>query len=254
MLTGYWPNDVFLYRLSLRHHSANEKSASAASSCNERLEYLGDAVLSQIVAEHLFKRYPLKDEGFLTEMRSKIVNRTMMNQLAILIGLDRLVVHQLDKRKQLERNLTIYGNALEAFIGALYLDRGIKATNYFIVNRLITFHLSLKELENVSINPKNKLAEFASKNKLGKVTYQIHENKHDKRHRFGVTVLLDGEPIATGHHLRKKEAEQLASEIAFSTLQHNFTANHDGNPVETVNRSEPPDPSTNAVIEQAIET
>lgn len=224
LLTGYWPNDIFLYQLSLRHHSANGRTASSANSCNERLEYLGDAILSQVIAEHLFKRYPMKDEGFLTEMRSKIVNRTMMNQLAVLIGLNRLVVHQLDKKKNLERNPAIYGNALEAFIGALYLDRGMKATNHFIVTRLVMFHLNLKELEGVSINPKNKLVEYVSKNKLGKITYQIVENKQDKRHRFGVTILLNEAPIATGHHIRKKEAEQLASEIAFSTLQQASTA------------------------------
>lgn len=222
-LSGYWPNDIFLYKLSLRHHSAVAKTEISAASCNERLEYLGDAVLNQIVAEHLFKRYPLKDEGFLTEMRSKIVNRATMNQLAILIGLDKLVIHQLYRKKIFVGNQVIFGNALEAFIGALYLDRGMKAATKFILNRLLSNYLTLKELEAISINPKNKIIEFATKQKLGKISYQVVENKYDIRHRFSVTVLLNDKPVATGNHIRKKDAEQLASEIALHTLQQQLT-------------------------------
>ncbi|MDZ7742533.1 MAG: ribonuclease III domain-containing protein [Bacteroidota bacterium] len=133
---------------------------------NERLEYLGDAVLSSAIADYLFKKFPYKDEGFLTEMRSKIVNRAQLNKLSKKLGLDRFLESENDSKNLCK---SINGDAFEALIGAMYLDRGYNFTRRIIIKRIINLHLDIDEIEKLENNYKSKLIEWSQKEKRDRI-------------------------------------------------------------------------------------
>jgi ribonuclease-3 len=209
---GIKPGNIFLYTTALSHRSIKE----GADENNERLEYLGDAVLSAIVADYLFKKYPYKGEGFLTEMRSKMVNRQQLNDLAIKIGLKKITLY--NKFDGSLKGSQIFGNTLEALVGAVYLDKGYKRTQNWVQKHIIIPHLYVDDLENIDINLKNKLIGWASKN--GKVlTFQTLEEKVENTRRvFTVAAVLDGEQISQGKAYNKKDASQVAAQEAILKL------------------------------------
>lgn len=137
-VTNITPDNVFLYTLAVTHTSFAKQNSNGKQETNERLEFLGDSILGAVVAEFLFKKFPYKDEGFLTEIRSRIVNRESLNQIAVKIGLNTLV--KVDQNNQGTRFKSINGNALEALVGAIYLDKGYKTTKKFILEKLIKPH------------------------------------------------------------------------------------------------------------------
>lgn len=192
---------------------------------NERLEYLGDAILSTIVAEYLFKKYPNKDEGFLTKMRSKIVKRKTLNLIADRMGLD--VV--LSEYTQGKMSHSMLGNALEALVGAIYIEFGYKRTKQYVIRNILMKFLDIHALEHADDNYKSMLLEWCQKH--GKqVGYKvISKSKLDKRDRFKVAVLIDGEKVSTAEDFNKKSAEQSASLKAVKLFsiksQHIETAN-----------------------------
>jgi ribonuclease-3 len=154
LLIGYSTNNLLLFQTALNHRSVKEHS----SENNERLEFLGDAIISSVVADYLFKKYPYKGEGFLTEMRSKMVNRQQLNHIAIQMGLKRLT-----KFNKLDGGLKtsqIFGNTLEALVGAIYIDKKYEFTKKWIVNKMIQPYLFMDELELIDINIKNKIFFF----------------------------------------------------------------------------------------------
>ena len=155
---GFYPHNISLYQLAFTHKSLGTKKLNGITISNERLEYLGDAVLSSIVAEYLFKKFPTKQEGFLTEMRSKIVSRASLNKLSMKLGFDKMVMYAKshDKHSQFR---SIGGNAFEAFTGALFLDRGYNFTYKIIVDHIILIHLDLDNIEKNEVNFKSKLLE-----------------------------------------------------------------------------------------------
>ena len=161
-ILGFAPNDIQIYELALVHKSSPLKLEENKWANNERLEYLGDAILDAVVADILYKQYPTKREGFLTNTRSKIVQRETLDQLAIKIGLDKLVIYS---AKLCSHSNHLYGNALEAFIGAIYLDQGYDKTYQFIRDRLIKRHLNVEELIRKEVNFKSNLIEWSQKNK-----------------------------------------------------------------------------------------
>ncbi|HUR09884.1 MAG TPA: ribonuclease III domain-containing protein, partial [Flavitalea sp.] len=137
---GFKPGKVALYRAALTHRSVKD----SADENNERLEYLGDAILSGIIADFLFKRYPYKEEGFLTEMRSKMVNRNKLNEIAIKMGMKKITFfNKFDNSLKMSQ---IFGNTLEALVGAIYLDRGFKKTQAWVLNQIIIPHLFMEDL------------------------------------------------------------------------------------------------------------
>jgi len=183
-------------------------------SSNERLEYLGDAVLSTIVAEYLFKKYPNKDEGFLTKMRSKIVKRKTLNDIADQMGLDII----LSNYSQGRMSRSMLGNALEALVGAIYIEFGYKKTKNYVIKNVLMKYLDIHELETKDDNYKSLLLEWCQK-QCKDISYQtISKFKMDKRDRFKVGVLIDGKQVATAEDFNKKSAEQLASRKAIKTL------------------------------------
>jgi len=210
---GFVPGNINIYKLAFSHKSSqNEKSVLSQN--NERLEYLGDAVLGTIVAEYLFKKYPDSNEGFLTKMRSKIVKRKTLNRIGDKMELDGVL--QEFNNTRLSRSML--GNAVEALVGAIYLDAGYAFTQKYIVENILRRYLDIHELENYDDNYKSQLLEWCQKH--GKtISYKlISRYKFEKRDRFKVGVFVNNQRIATADDFNKKSAEQAASEKAMIEL------------------------------------
>ncbi|MFO0484388.1 MAG: ribonuclease III, partial [Sphingobacteriia bacterium] len=215
--TGYVPIQPAVYRLAFRHSSLVRHPANSANECNERLEYLGDSVLDTIVADYLFKKYPLKNEGFLTEMRSKIVSRQSLNEIGAKLGFEGLVEYN---RRSSGLNRSMYGNSLEALIGALYMDRGYTAARSFVIKRIVNVHLSMDELVDRNDNYKSQLMEYAQKNRLLPVAFHLIEEAGKGRQKlFTVQCTLGGNKLGTGTHEKKKLAEQEAAKASLEMLE-----------------------------------
>lgn len=217
-ILGFVPGNITLYRMAFRHRSVAKVLKNGTRSSNERLEFLGDAILGAIIAELLFKHYPYKEEGFLTEMRSKIVNRANLNQLAKKIGFDRLI--QFDQRSvsiQTKHN-SMLGDAFEAIIGAIYLDKGYNFTKDYLLNRIVKAHIDIHTLELTETNFKSKLIEWCQRH--GKdIIFELSENGEGESVKlFTIVAMVDGEKCGVGRDYNKKNAEKLAAEKACETL------------------------------------
>ena len=210
---GFVPGNITIYKLAFSHKSS-QNDKSFLSQNNERLEYLGDAVLGTIVAEYLFKKYPDSNEGFLTKMRSKIVKRKTLNRIGDKMELDGVL--QEFNNTRLSRSML--GNAVEALVGAIYLDAGYAFTQKYIVENILRRYLDIHELENYDDNYKSQLLEWCQKH--GKtISYKlISRYKFEKRDRFKVGVFVNNQRIATADDFNKKSAEQAASEKAMIEL------------------------------------
>jgi ribonuclease-3 len=216
-LLGFVPGNLSLYRLAFRHKSVAVNVKKGVKNSNERLEFLGDAVLGSVVAEVLFKLYPYEDEGFLTELRSKIVNRVNLNQLARKLGFEQLI--QYDNRMvNSTRQGSLLGDAFEALIGAVYLDKGYDFTKNFLINHIIKSHIDIHRLEQTETNFKSKLIEWCQRH--GKdITFELIENKDGESNKlFTVQASIDGEIMGMGKEFNKKNAEKLAAEKACEAL------------------------------------
>jgi len=209
---GFSPGNVSLYKAALTHRSVRESSDQN----NERLEYLGDAILSALVADYLFKRYPYKEEGFLTEMRSKMVNRQQLNEIALRMGLKKITMY--NKSDSSLKISQIFGNTLEALVGAIYLDKGYKKTSKWVGERIILPHMFMEDLEILEINHKNKLYGWANKNGKNLEFETINENIENGRRLFTIAAVVEGEVIAEGKAFNKKDASQIAAQIAVEKL------------------------------------
>jgi ribonuclease-3 len=209
---GYAPGKISLYVAALSHRSVKER----ATDNNERLEYLGDAILGSIIADYLFMKYPFKGEGFLTEMRSKMVNRQTLNDIALKMGLKKIT--SFNKNDNSLRVSQIFGNALEALVGAIYIDKGYTKTQQWVLKKIILPHLYLEDLENIEINQKNKLFSWA--NRTGKLLEfeTLEEKMENGRRLFTVGAVVDGEVIAEGKAFNKKDAGQIAAQQAVEKL------------------------------------
>ena len=211
-MLGFAPGTVSLYKTALSHRSVKE----GTDENNERLEYLGDAILSGIVADYLFKRYPYKGEGFLTEMRSKMVNRQTLNEIAVKMGLKKITIY--NKNDGSLKVSQIFGNTLEALVGAIYVDKGFNQTKTWVLKRIIIPHMFVEDLETLEINHKNKLYGWANKNGKNLEFETLEERFENGRRLFTVGAVVDGELIAEGKAYNKKDASQVASQIAVEKL------------------------------------
>jgi ribonuclease-3 len=180
---------------------------------------LGDAILGGIIADYLFKKYPYKGEGFLTEMRSKMVNRQMLNDIAIKMGLKKLT--SFNRHDNSLKSSQIFGNALEALVGAIYIDKGYAATKQWVLKKLIIPHLFMEDLENTEINQKNKLYSWANKGGRQLEFETLDERMENGRRLFTVAAVVDGEVIAQGKAFNKKDASQIAAQQAVEKLNIN---------------------------------
>ncbi len=212
-LIGFRPRYLNYYQLALMHRSKIEDTTYN----NERLEFLGDAMLGAIVAEYLFKKYPTQPEGYLTEMRSRIVRREMLNNVALRMGLHKLVQYN-----QNDRGLSrshIFGNALEALIGAVYLDQGFESTRTFILNQVIKPYVDIGTIESTDTNFKNQLLSWAQRNNYTLSFELIREKTENSRKIFTVGVLLNGELLTSGTGFNKKDAGQVAAQQALEKIK-----------------------------------
>lgn len=209
---GFTPGNINLYRTALSHRSVRE----GADENNERLEFLGDAVLSSIVANYLFMKYPYRGEGFLTEMRSKMVNRQQLNDIGIKMGLKKITIYnKFDNSLKISQ---IFGNTLEALIGAVYLDRGYDKTKTWVEKRMISTHLFMEDLESIEINIKNKLYGWANKNGKALEFATLDERFENGRRLFTIGATVDGELVAQAKGYNKKDASQIAAQLAVDKL------------------------------------
>lgn len=212
ILLGYYPGNISVYKLAFSHRSLSLETVQGVRLSNERLEYLGDAVLGAIVADLLFKRFPYKDEGFLTEMRSRIVSRENLKNLAVKIGIDELLLK--DASPGTYRSM--YGDAFEALIGAIYLDKGYKTAQKFIMERIIRHHVDLREIEETEKNFKSVILNWGQKEKHS-VVFELMEDDLQSR-QIKVRLLIDDKEVAIGIDFVKKKAEQIAAEKACKDL------------------------------------
>ena len=212
-LTGFYPRNAELYRLAFRNKSGTSQDDSEIPGNNERLEYLGDAILGSVIAEFLFKRFPFKDEGFLTEMRSKIVSRHHLNKLALKLGLDEFILEDRDTISK-----SVYGNAFEALVGAIYLDRGHKTTTGFIVGRILKHHVDLEELENTELNFKGKLIDWGQKERKEIIFELVEEIVDGRDKKYRIAIKIDGDNRGEAVDFSKKRAEQKAAELALHAM------------------------------------
>jgi len=217
-LLGFVPSNLSLYRMAFRHRSAAIMLKNGTKNSNERLEFLGDAVLGSVIAEELFKRYPYKSEGFLTEMRSKIVSRANLNQLSRKLGLNELIEYDNRIVNYPNKQGSLLGDAFEALIGAVYLDKGYDFTHSFIINRIIKPHVDIHTLENTETNFKSKLIEWCQRHGKDISFELVANNEGDSSKLFTIQVNIDGETCGLGRDYNKKNAEKLAAEKACEAL------------------------------------
>jgi len=228
-LTGKKPGNIDLYLLSLTHNSVSQSNSELSYEVsNERLEYLGDAVLGTVIAEFLFKKFPFKDEGFLTEIRSRLVNGDSLADLCKKVGLSSLVRYDRRSIRQVSQS-SVYGDAMEAFIGAVYLDKGFLFCRKFILQKLIEPHFDINSVVETNTNYKSRMIEWAQRN--GKrVRFEIIQEEAQKGNKlFTARILLDSEEFSSGKGISKKKAEQEAARKSLELIEEDSKKDIQGN-------------------------
>lgn len=211
---GYYPKDISLYETAMRHSSVAKRIKGGIKNSNERLEFLGDAVLDSVVAEYLYLSYPTKAEGELTKMKAKVVNRKTLNAYAKQLGMPPLIRKKL---KKMEKHQSVLGNAFEALIGAMYLDVGYDKTRIKVLGLLKDLNVE-KTIHEVT-DFKSRLHEWSQKNKVNLDFKVIHEEQAAGRSRYEIEVFLDEKPRGVGVGKSKKAAEQIAARKAWETMK-----------------------------------
>ncbi len=206
-IVGFWPKDTALYRLALRHSSAYPFRKKRGERNNERLEYLGDAVLDLVVAEALFYRFPTDDEGHLTKLRSALVSRNNLNKVADELGLPNKVVANLMGNQ----SESIYGDALEALIGACYLDHGLKKAQFFIMSAIVEPFISNEELLTSTLNYKSEVIEYFQSHKKAFRFEEVQRLGEQHNSTFIMGLYVDDALEARGEGTSKKKGEELAA-------------------------------------------
>jgi ribonuclease-3 len=214
-ILGYTPGNIYLYHQAFLHRSVTQAAGSGLKINNERLEFLGDAILDAVAADFLFKTFPTKDEGFLTEMRSKIVSRAMLNKLSQKMGIDQLI--QLDTASS-GAFRSCKGDAFEALIGAMYLDKGYDFASRIILDRIISRYFNMNELVNQEVNFKSKIIEWSQREKKPTQFVVVDEVGSGYKKQYVVEVVVDGAPVARGQDYSIKGAEQNAAEKSWQKL------------------------------------
>jgi ribonuclease-3 len=216
-ILGFFPKDIQLYEQAFIHRSSSIETENGRWTNNERLEFLGDAVLNAVVADIIYKKFPNKKEGFMTNTRSKIVQRESLNYLAFEMGLNELMVLS---RKINSHNNYIYGNAFEALIGAVYLDQGYRKCLAFVEKQVIDRYISLEKIARKEVNFKSLLIEWSQKHKL-EIAFELLETfkDEDKNPVFQSSVTLMGMTLGEGTGYTKKESQQLAAKIAMKRIR-----------------------------------
>jgi ribonuclease III len=218
-ILGFYPRNIELYQMALSHKSIHFKNKKGKPVNNERLEFLGDAILDAIVGDIVYKHFPGKREGFLTNTRSKLVQRETLNKIAQEIGLSRLIY---SSGRNFSHNSYMAGNAFEALIGALYLDRGYNLCMRFMQEKILTKMVNIDTVAYKEVNFKSRLIEWAQKNKMT-IAFNLLEQKKDDEGNpvFKYCVVIEGIKCNSASGFSKKESQQLASEETLECLKKN---------------------------------
>ena len=216
-MLGFYPDRIELYHEALTHRSASVRTTEGKWVNNERLEFLGDAILDAIVADILYKKYRQKKEGFLTSTRSRIVQRDTLNKIAVEMGIDEIIT---TSTRNLAHNTNIYGDALEALIGAIYLDQGYRVAEKFINETLILPHIDIEDVAQSEVDFKSRLIEWGQKFKVD-VVYELVDSTFDEKNNpiFESRVVVGGKELGCGKGYSKKESHQNASQVAIKKLR-----------------------------------
>jgi ribonuclease-3 len=214
-ILGYRPGNIFLYHQAFLHKSASQESSNGLKINNERLEFLGDAILDAVAADYLFGKFPTRDEGFLTEMRSKLVSRATLNKLSQKMGVDSLILHDPNQQGTFRSSK---GDAFEALIGAVYLDKGYDFTRKLILDRIIQRYFDIEELVNQELNYKSRIIEWAQREKRRLQFRVIEEVGQGYSKQYVVEVIIDGQALERGQDHSIKGAEQNASERSWQKI------------------------------------
>ncbi|RYD83597.1 MAG: ribonuclease III [Sphingobacteriales bacterium] len=214
-LIGFTPSKIALYKEAFTHKSAIIKKRGES---NERLEFLGDAVLSLVIGAHLYEKFPENKEGFLSQLRARIVNRDLFNELGQKLNLYEWMQRVAPHTAKLEDSPDLIGNAFEALVGAIFLDKGYKKAEKFFENKILAFHLDVDEVLTSDKNYKSRLLEWGQKNNQ-RVVFQLKEAKKvDKKLEFEVEVYVNEELLGFGTETKKRKAEQMAAREALDAL------------------------------------
>ena len=216
-ILGFFPRDIRFYQQALLHKSTSIRSEKGRPLNNERLEFLGDAILDAIVGDIVYRHFEGRREGFLTNTRSKIVQRETLNKLAVEIGLDKLVKYS---TRSSSHNSYMYGNAFEAFIGAIYLDQGYERCKQFMEEKILKNYIDLDKMSRKEVNFKSKLIEWSQKNKM-EVSFELIEQFLDRDYNpmFHTEVRIEGLSAGTGTGYSKKESQQNAAQMALKKIK-----------------------------------
>ncbi|MGB1090297.1 MAG: ribonuclease III [Schleiferiaceae bacterium] len=217
-IIGFWPKDLSLYKLALRHASAYPFRKKRGERNNERLEYLGDAVIDLVVAEALFYRFPKEDEGYLTKMRSKLVSRNNLNRVADELGLPNLLVANLKGN----HSESVYGDALEALVGACYIDLGLQKTQYFVMNAIVEPFVSNEELMDTTHNYKSEVIEHFQGFKKSFRFEELERSGEQHNTTFTMGLYVGDDLVATGEGSSKKKGEEAASKAYYQKNKDQF--------------------------------
>lgn len=213
---GFRPGNLKLYEIAFIHRSASFTLPDGKKINNERLEYLGDAVLSAILSDFLFQKFPEANEGFMTKIRSRIVNREILNQLAISMGINKILISNLGSTHSTKN---LYGDALEALIGSLFLDKGFEKTKKLFISNVLNKYLDLNLIIKTDTDYKSLVFEWVQKHKSSLTfTYNEEYDFNLKKSVFSTTLVIDNKDVGEGHGSSKKEAEQEASSQAWKAL------------------------------------
>ena len=216
-ILGFYPDRINLYKEAMTHRSSSMRSKKGRWVNNERLEFLGDAILDAIVADILYKKFEHKKEGFLTSTRSRIVQRDTLNRLAMDLGIDKLIV---SSTRNLAHNTNIYGDALEALIGAIYLDQGYRVAKKFVYETMIKQHLSIEKVLKSEVDFKSRLIEWGQKNKV-EVRFEVTDSSYDAQNNpiFVSCVKVADVEVGSGKGYSKNESHQMAAKVAIKKLR-----------------------------------
>jgi len=219
-LTGIYPSNLQVFRIAFTHKSASRNLDRNKRLNNERLEFLGDAILASIVADFVYSYFPFKREGFLTKLRARIVSREQLNEIALSMGLQYHIVSQ----NSVNGTKNIYGNALEALIGAVYVDKGYKKTKEFVIKRIIDNNIDLKAIALTDSDYKSQVIEWAQKNKCNLIFEDEEVETTDHNNLYFTSVIkIDNQVLGKGKGLSKKEAQQSASREALNNVHEVLT-------------------------------
>lgn len=216
-ILGFKPGKLRLYEIAFIHRSASYRLPDGQRINNERLEYLGDAILDAILSDYLFENFPDASEGLLTKIRSRIVNRDSLNQLSLSMGINKILVSNVSSANTTKN---LYGDALEALIGALFIDKGFRKTKKFFIRKVFRKYLDLEEIISTDTDYKSMVFEWVQKNKANLIfTYNEEYDFESRKSLFTTTLLINREEFGKGTGSSKKEAEQEASAGAWKRIK-----------------------------------